>query len=34
MTGFIVDVCLKEPGESLFGFVFLAAGMLLYRPRR
>ena len=30
MIGFILDVCVKEPTESLFGFVLLAAGIPLY----
>jgi amino acid transporter len=30
MVGFILDVCVKEPGESAFGFVLLALGLPLY----
>ncbi len=30
MIGFIVDVCVKEPSEALFGFIFLALGLPLY----
>jgi len=30
MAGFIVNVCIKEPGQSLFGFGYLAVGVLLY----
>ena len=32
MAGFIVDVCLKEPRESAFGFALLLFGLLLYQP--
>jgi amino acid transporter len=31
MTGFIVDVCVKQPGDAAFGFVLLAVGLPLYR---
>mgnify|MGYP000011707634 CR=1 FL=1 len=40
MIGFILDVCIKQPGEAAFGFLFLAVGLPLYalseheRPRR
>jgi amino acid transporter len=30
MIGFIVDVCLKQPAESAFGFALLAVGLPLY----
>jgi len=30
MGGFILDVCLKQPKESIFGFGFLALGLPLY----
>lgn len=31
MIGFIAAVCLKEPAEAAFGFVFVALGLPLYR---
>jgi len=34
MSGFILDVCVKEPGETLFGFLLLALGLPLYRYSR
>ena len=30
MIGFILDVCVKEPAESAFGFLLLALGLPLY----
>jgi len=30
MVGFIVDVCLKQPGDALFGFGLMALGLPLY----
>jgi len=30
MVGFILDVCVKEPGEAAFGFVLLALGLPLF----
>ena len=30
MGGFIINVCVKEPGEAAFGFVLLAVGVPLY----
>jgi amino acid transporter len=30
MTGFIIDVCVKKPQDSAFGFIFLAMGLPLY----
>ena len=30
MAGFIIDVCIKQPGEAAFGFVLLAVGLPLY----
>ena len=33
MLGFIVDVCLKQPAESLFGLGVMALGIPLYRRR-
>ncbi len=30
MTGFLIDLCLKEPRECAFGFALLAAGVPLY----
>ena len=34
MIGFIIDVCMKNPGESAFGFVLLATGVPLYQWSR
>ena len=30
MAGFIIDVCVKEPRESAFGFLFLALALPFY----
>ena len=30
MVGFILDVCVKEPAESAFGFILLALGLPLF----
>ena len=30
MVAFIIDVCVKEPGEAAFGFILLALGLPLY----
>jgi amino acid transporter len=30
MVGFILDVCIKEPAESAFGFILLALGLPLF----
>ena len=30
MTGFMIDVCMKEPREAGFGFILLALGLPLY----
>lgn len=34
MSGFILDVCLKEPDETLFGLLLLVVGLPLYRKSR
>ena len=34
MVGFILDICVKEPRDSAFGFVFLALGVPLYQWSR
>ena len=30
MIAFIVDVCVKQPGDAAFGLVFVAFGLPLY----
>ncbi len=34
MSGFILDICLKKPDETLFGLMLLALGLPLYRRSR